>query len=244
MAAGATLVFWSMLLVPDAAEVEAALRRVLAEGEYQTALPLRRPSVPSVEVEFTPPPRPREPDPPPRPAPPPEPAPAGDPAPARERPPARRQDAEDIRPAGETILWILASVLAAAVAVYVGRDILARRRAREALGEARKPARPAAHVEAPIPDWERLALAGRHAEAIHAILLQALRGIGAARAGLRPAWTSREILSLVKLEEAAHAALRSLVGLVEVTRFGGVPAREQEYRNAVAWLGTIGGAAR
>jgi hypothetical protein len=148
-------------------------------------------------------------------------------------------------PIGPVLFWILVSVFAVAVGVYVVRDIQARRLAKEALGKSEKAAKsPAAPVAGPIPEHERLALAGRHAEAIHAILLEVLAAIGAARAGLRPAWTSREILSIAKLEQAAQAALASLVGLVEVTRFGGAQVREQEYRNAILWLGTIGGAAR
>ncbi|MCK6459481.1 MAG: DUF4129 domain-containing protein, partial [Planctomycetes bacterium] len=89
------------------------------------------------------------------------------------------------------------------------------------------------------PDHEALAARGAHAEAVHAVLVLALASIGSAGAGLRPAWTSREILALADLPEGPFAALSSLVRLVEVTRFGGMPASEGDYRRSLGWLAEI-----
>jgi hypothetical protein len=242
MCSWATVILWIAVALPDAADIDAALRRVLEADDYQTELPQSRRRPPELEVER------RAPEPPPRPerrAPPPEPLPTRPqpgPEPADR---AREPRGDSLTPIGPVLFWTLVGVLAIVAAVYVARELVVRRRAKDALGgQARTSVAPAAAAEAPIPEHERLALSGRHAEAIHAILLEVLATIGAARAGLRPAWTSREILGLVQLEEAAHRALASLVGLVEVTRFGGTPAREAEYRNAVLWSGTIGGAVR
>jgi len=207
---------WAVLAAPGDAEVDAAVERVLAADRYQRELPLER--APE--------------------------APAADPArPARStrlRDPAPA-DADGLRPAGSALLWIFAAALVITVAFWLAREIAERRRARAAIGPSASPAAaPAAAPVARVPDHEALALAGRFAEAIHAILIGALAAIGRAHEAMRPAWTSREILGLVKLEAKASGALRSLVSLVEVTRFGGKPAREQEYRDALSWLASIG----
>jgi len=218
MGLGAGLIWWAMLLAPEAAEVDAAVERVFASDEYQTELPR------DVPVE----------------------APARSPArPPRREPQLRDPDPVDLdglRPIGSVLLWLFAGVLGIAVAVWLARELQARQRARAAIvAAAAKPAEPAPAAAAPrVADHQRLAGEGRFAEAIHALLVAVLAAIGRAHAGMRPAWTSREILALVKLEDGPHRALRSLVGLVEVTRFGGAPAREEEYRRALSWRDAIG----
>ncbi len=213
MGLGAGLIFWIVLAAPEPFEVDAAIERVLASDDYQTELPAGPAPVP----ETMPPrraSRPRDPEP---------------------------FHADDLRPVGSVLLWLFAGVLGVAVAVWLAREFQQRQRARAAIAAPAKPEEPVPAAEAAqIPEHEALALAGRHADAVHAILLSVLAAIGRAHAGMRPAWTSREILTLLKLEDGAHRALRSLVGLVEVTRFGGAPAREEEYRKALGWLGAIG----
>ncbi len=214
MGLGAGLIWWALLAAPDGAEVDAAAERVLAAGKYQTDLPVGR-----------------EPEPVPR---------------VREPRPERRSDPEPVdgdalRPVGSALLWIFAGAFGIAVALWLAREMQQRRRARAAIAPPPEAApRPAAAPVPRLPDHEALAVAGRFADAIHAILIAVLAAMGRAHVVLKPAWTSREILALVKLEDTAHRALRSLVGLVEVTRFGGAPAREEEYRTALGWLGSIG----
>lgn len=217
MGLGAGLIWWAVLAAPEAAEVDAAMERVLAADRYQTELPVER------TPEALPPvPEPRR---------------------VRRE---RRLDPEPVhgdglRPVGSALLWIFAGAFGIAVAVWLTREIQQRRRARAAIAAPVKPEPgPAAAPTARIPDHEALALGGQYADAIHAILISVLAAVGRAHAGMRPAWTSREILALVKLEDGAHRALRSLVGLVEVTRFGGAPARDEDYRRALGWLGSIG----
>lgn len=96
----------------------------------------------------------------------------------------------------------------------------------------------AAPVEIPIESAERLAAAGRFAEAIHSLLLETLSALARA-ARIAPSLTSREILGRVALPDAAREALGGLVLAVEVSRFGGAPAGEADYRACLARFQTF-----
>ncbi len=87
----------------------------------------------------------------------------------------------------------------------------------------------AAPVAIPIESAEALAGEGRWAEAIHALLLETLQALSRA-ARLTPSLTSREIVARVALPERARDALSGLVLAVEVSRFGGAAAAEEDYR--------------
>jgi hypothetical protein len=87
----------------------------------------------------------------------------------------------------------------------------------------------AAPVEIPIESAEALARSGRWAEAIHALLLETLSALAKA-ARIAPSLTSREIVQRVALPGEAREALSGLVLAVEVSRFGGAPAGEEDYR--------------
>jgi hypothetical protein len=83
----------------------------------------------------------------------------------------------------------------------------------------------------PVADAEALARAGRFADAIHALLLAALRELGR-RAGSpasSPAATSREVLRSSSLPAEAKAALGPLVSAVESIHFGRAAAGLGEY---------------
>ncbi len=209
---------WFALGAPSASDVERALARVRAEDRYQTELPAEKAPAPRAA--------PRE-------------------TPARRQTPARDRDPgepTDLRPVGRILLLLLAGALVLALALWSAREIRARRLARAALashGRDPPPAAAAAVPRAPLPHHEALALRGEYAEAIHSALVLALAAVGSAGSGLRPAWTSREVLAVAKLPEGAGAALASLVRLVEVTRFGGAPATEGDYRRAVGWLSDV-----
>ncbi|HET7826384.1 MAG TPA: DUF4129 domain-containing protein [Anaeromyxobacter sp.] len=122
------------------------------------------------------------------------------------------------------LLWT-----ALAVAVVLAVSWLVRRLA----GGARdaEVAEPAAEAppEIPIASAEALAREGRWAEAIHALLLETLQALSRA-ARLAPSLTSREIVASVRIPARARDALQGLVLAVEISRFGGAPAAEGDYR--------------
>lgn len=104
----------------------------------------------------------------------------------------------------------------------------------------------AAPVAIPIASAEALAAEGRWAEAIHALLLETLQALSRA-ARLAPSLTSREIVARVALPARAREALSGLVLAVEVSRFGGATAAEDDYRACLgrfqAFLETYRGSA-
>jgi hypothetical protein len=88
-------------------------------------------------------------------------------------------------------------------------------------------------AEIPIESAEALAAAGRWAEAIHSLLLETLSALARA-ARVAPSLTSREIVERVRLPAPAREALTGLVFAVEVSRFGGAEAGEEDYRACLA----------
>ncbi len=128
----------------------------------------------------------------------------------------------------ETLIRILvwaALVLGISVAVAWLAARLGGRTRDATVDEASAPA----PLDVPLASAERLAAAGRFAEAIHALLLETLAALSRA-AQLAPSLTSREILSRVPLPARAREALAGLVLAVEISRFGGAPAGEGDYR--------------
>lgn len=123
------------------------------------------------------------------------------------------------------LLWIgLAVVVGLAIAWLVSR--LGGRASDAAVEDG--PDAPA-QLDVPLDSAERLAAAGRFAEAIHVLLLETLAALSRA-ARLAPSLTSREIVARVPLPARARDALVGLVLAVEVSRFGGAPAAERDYR--------------
>ncbi|MEZ4432677.1 MAG: DUF4129 domain-containing protein [bacterium] len=83
-----------------------------------------------------------------------------------------------------------------------------------------------------LTDADRLAAAGRYAEAVHALLLRTIEAL-ARRVPVPRALTSREILDRAALPEDARAAFAELVAAVELTRFGGRRAAADDYTRCV-----------
>ncbi len=100
--------------------------------------------------------------------------------------------------------------------------------------EAVEPASSAAveTAQLPVANAEALAVEGRFAEAIHALLLDTLEALSRA-ARLAPSLTSREIVARFPLAPRASDALAGLVDAVEVTWFGGAVPGEAEYRRCL-----------
>jgi hypothetical protein len=122
------------------------------------------------------------------------------------------------------LLWVLLAVAILVLIVWLLRELLGFSAA------APTPRAPAAEREAalravvaqPLADAEALAAAGRYGEAIHVLLLRTLQAlVQRDRIDLPPSLTSREVVAHVRLSTDADAALRALVGAVEVSHFGG-----------------------
>jgi hypothetical protein len=98
--------------------------------------------------------------------------------------------------------------------------------------------------EAPAPDWrpteaaarlllaeaDRLAAAGRFADAAHHLLLHSIQEVEDRRPrSIRPAFTSREIARLNQLPAEARTAFGRIAAVVETSLFGGRPLGADEF---------------
>lgn len=82
---------------------------------------------------------------------------------------------------------------------------------------------------AQLEDYEILAGRGEFAEAVHALLLRSIALIRDRGIALSSALTSREILRQAPLQDRERDALSTLVGVTEVTHFGGRGATEADF---------------
>lgn len=130
------------------------------------------------------------------------------------------------------VAQMLLYLLLAVGIVLAGMSLFQRlRRLRAAVPELAVPVQPQSprspRAERPerapaLDDAERLAAEGRWDEALHALLLQAIRLVsGRLPAPLPPSSTSRELLRLVPLAEEARQAFAGMVRAVELSLFGG-----------------------
>jgi uncharacterized protein DUF4129 len=135
------------------------------------------------------------------------------------------------------VFWVL---LAAAIGLAVIWTVQAfsrpRRRSRaSAGGAAREPAAPPAAREPPPSDAARLAAEGRYAEAVHALLLAAIRHLAErSRLAVPPSRTSRELMRTLPLKGDSRQAFAELVAAVERSLFGGAAVGEDDYRQSLA----------
>ena len=201
----------ALLLVggPSDGDVDAALRRVLASDEYQSRIPRDGQA-------------------------------GGDPAKNEPRDRAgrvsryRESDSDDGSPpaatvVGTALLWVVGAVSVAVLVLWLVSSWNARRRD-AAVPVPRAAAAPGAPPpEEAVPDADVLAGAGHWDEAVHALLLRFLRD-----RGVPEAWTSRDALRRLEIGDESRQALARLVGMVEVSRFGGQKLDPSHYRKAVA----------
>jgi len=138
-----------------------------------------------------------------------------------------------LQPLFEILFWLGVAALAGFILYFVARDLLRYRRSKlpkpdgETAASDWRP--PVARARALLSDADRLAAEGRFAEAVHLLLYRSLEEIDAKRPHtLKPALTSRDIVSLKALPAAASRALGRLVATVERSFFGGrrVDARD------------------
>src|SRR5262245_9333178 len=150
---------------------------------------------------------------------------------------AGREDVPRLRVpvvAGDTL-----ATLFIVIAVAVALAVLLRYLPRRAAGTVEPPP-PAVAPASPsrpraLDDPDVLARNGQFAEAIHALLLGALRELGrrAGSVAASPATTSREVLQSAVLAPETRAALRPLVTAVERVHFGWGQAGVEEYTSCL-----------
>jgi len=146
----------------------------------------------------------------------------------------------------QLVLLVLAGAALALLALWAFRFWRARRR--KAAPAAVPPSPAGGEARPPLAgDAERLLAAGRYAEAVHALLLHALRQLADRfRVAIPPSRTSREILALLPLKAERREALAELVRTVERSLFGGAPVGREDYERSLAQAGVVldrGGAA-
>jgi hypothetical protein len=107
---------------------------------------------------------------------------------------------------------------------------------REAVAEGGQ-ASDAPAPEEPEPQFEdaaRLAAEGRYAEAVHALLLAAIRHFAErSRVAIQPSRTSRELVRLLPLGPDTREAFAELVRMVELSLFGGAPVSAEDYERSL-----------
>jgi hypothetical protein len=130
------------------------------------------------------------------------------------------------------IFLVLLIVVVALVALWIFQAI-PRRGSPEPLPVAPRKGEEAAAAAGPelsFEDAARLAAEGRYAEAVHALLLAAIRHFAArTRTAIQPSRTSRELVRTLPLAPEAREAFADLVRTVERSLFGGEPLGAEEY---------------
>lgn len=138
---------------------------------------------------------------------------------------------------GTVIFVILLGVVVLLILGWIVREVVERRR--RSGGETR-PASETGAADAPqvalsFDDASRLAAEGRYAEAVHALLLAAIRHFAErSRTAIQPSRTSRELVRTLPLGPEAREAFGELVRTVELSLFGGAPVGAEDYERNLA----------
>jgi hypothetical protein len=139
---------------------------------------------------------------------------------------------------GRIVAYILAAFGIAALCAALGRAAVA-----WWISRSGRPARVAADpfTEASskpkdLEDSAALAAAGRYSEAVHALLLEAIEVLRtvASTAPIHESLTSREIVGHCQRSAASRDALGGIVACVEVSHFGGAPLASSDFAHCKA----------
>ena len=138
----------------------------------------------------------------------------------------------------KAVFTVLLVVVGGLIVSWIAREAIARTRRRAPAVpvetvtlEAAAPAR----MPATFDDASRLASEGRYAEAVHALLLAAIRHFAArAKTSVQPSRTSRELVRLLPLAPDAREAFAELVRTVELSLFGGGEVGAEDYERSRA----------
>jgi hypothetical protein len=135
---------------------------------------------------------------------------------------------------GPLVFYVFCAVMAILLFLWAVPPLAARLRRREgAVSAAAAPLAEGAR-EGPLADALALAGEGRYAEAVHALLLHAIRRL-AARSPQPPppSRTSRELVRLLPLAPEARRAFAELVAAVERSLFGGAAVGREEFERSL-----------
>jgi len=138
---------------------------------------------------------------------------------------------------GKVVFVVLLVVAGVLVVGWITRELLARRRGADPRTGPEAEVSPASPGERPLvfDDAARLAGQGRYAEAVHALLLAAIRHFAErSRTAIQPSRTSRELVRLLPLGPEAREAFAELVRTVELSLFGGAEVGAEDYERNLA----------
>ena len=138
---------------------------------------------------------------------------------------------------GKTLFLVLAAVALVLLVVWIAGMVLKR--------GFLAPDAPEEDADAPVDEAPRrvptfdeagkLAAEGRYAEAVHALLLTAIRHFAErSRVAVEPSRTSRELVRLLPLGPETRGAFAELVRMVELSLFGGAAVGREDYERSLA----------
>ncbi|MFL6235956.1 MAG: DUF4129 domain-containing protein [Thermoanaerobaculia bacterium] len=138
----------------------------------------------------------------------------------------------------KVVFVVLFVVVGLLIAGWILREIVDRRRKRGVeVSPGAAPATPASAsaLSLSFDDASRLAAEGRYAEAVHALLLAAIRHFAErSKTAIPPSRTSRELVRLLPLGPDARDAFAELVRTVELSLFGGADLGAEDYERNLA----------
>jgi hypothetical protein len=145
-----------------------------------------------------------------------------------------------------TVLVVVAVFIVLAI-IGLLRDHARERAAASGKEGSRKPeVRPLpggseAPAESDLAEADRLAAAGRLEEAVHALLLEAIRILSLELGRPKASSTSRELLALYALDDRRRRSFEELVLAVESALFGGRPLHREAYASCRGHFSLLAG---
>jgi len=144
-----------------------------------------------------------------------------------------------LAPLATLVLYVLIGAAVLLILSWIVLEAVNRRRGREpgpgAKAEPGEEGETAPERDAVLDDASRLAAEGRYGEAIHVLLLVAIRQLAErSRVTLPPSRTSRELVRLLPLGAESRETFAELVRSVELSLFGGVAAGPEDYERSLA----------
>jgi hypothetical protein len=147
---------------------------------------------------------------------------------------------------GKVIFTVLLGVTGVLIVSWIVREVVARRRRSAPLKPVQLVVAAAGPGRSPasFDDAARLAGEGRYAEAVHALLLAAIRHFAErAKTPVQASRTSRELVRVLPLSPDAREAFAELVRTVELSLFGGGEVAAEDYERSRARFQSLTGRA-